>query len=71
MDEYCICSEMIETCIIMIFLILILDLITRETYVGLCLVPSQFNNGLTRLIVVGQSVQEWILQLVKTLQDEV
>ena len=63
-------------------IILIIDLITlitlimivytrRETYIGLCLVPSELNDCLARLVVVGQRVQEWILQLVKTLQIDI
>ena len=43
----------------------------HETYIGLCLVPSELNDCLARLVVVGQRVQEWILQLVKTLQIDV
>ena len=43
----------------------------HETYIGLSLVPSELNDCLARLVVVGQRVQEWILQLVKTLQIDV
>ena len=45
-------------------------LISTQTYITLCLIPCELNNGLSRLVVVCQRVQERIFQLVQPLKVE-
>ena len=45
-------------------------IMTEQTYITLCLIPCELNNGLSRLVVVCQRVQERIFQLVQPLKVE-